>query len=249
MEIYYSTHIGNRNKNEDSLLINKTLINNTNVDLKKYSSINKTINKFIICDGVGGNSDGEMASKFVLETFSKSFRNFNFNLIKTLIKEAQEKLNYYALINNIESIGTTIAGVILGKENNIFFNVGDTRIYKVSKNKITQLSKDHSLAQLLYEKGELSKRSIPFHRSRHILTSSICGGESSFLPDIFFNTFELKKNEILFICSDGVWEQLDDNELLKILTSKLGLKKSLEFFTNSIRMSANDNISFIVIKK
>lgn len=249
MEIYYSTQTGSRKKNEDSLLINKLLINTSSIKLKKYYSINKTINKFMLCDGIGGHSFGEIASKMILEIFLKSFRKFDSDLIKTLLYHAREKLSYYAMINGIIHIGSTVSGVILSEEKNIAFNVGDTRIYKISQGSIFQLSKDHSFAQELYEKGEISKEYIPFHQSRHILTSSISGGETSISPNIFFKTFDFKENDILFICTDGVWEQLTEQNLLKLFTPKNELKKSLEDLLKIIEQYPNDNISFIAIKK
>ncbi|MGL5583535.1 MAG: PP2C family protein-serine/threonine phosphatase [Cetobacterium sp.] len=249
MEIYYCTQIGNRKKNEDSLLINKLLINTSSIRLKKYSSINKITNKFILCDGMGGHSSGEIASKIVLETFFKSFRKVDFNLIQKLLYHAREKLNYYAMINNINHMGTTISGVILSKNNNIIFNVGDTRIYKISKGSIIQLSKDHSYAQELCDKGVITKEYIPHHQSRHILTSSVSGGQSSSPPNIFFNTFDFIEDDILFICTDGVWEQLTEEKLLQIFNRKKIFKESLKTLSKIIEIYPNDNISFIAIKK
>lgn len=249
MEIYYSTQIGNRKKNEDSLLINKLIVSSSFVKLKKYSSINKTLNKFILCDGIGGTSSGEVASKIILETFLKSFRKFDSNFIKDLLFYAQEKLNYYTMINSIRRMGSTISGVILSEEKNLSFNVGDTRVYKVSQRSIFQLSKDHSLAQELYEKGEIPKEYIHLHQSRHILTSSISGGESSLPPTVFFNSFDFKKNDIIFICTDGIWEQIPEQKLLKIFTKKQEFKKSLESILDIINRHPNDNMSFIAIKK
>lgn len=249
MEIYYSTQIGNRKKNEDSLLINTFLVNSSCIKLKKYSSINKTLNKFILCDGIGGTSSGEIASKIILETFSKSFRKFDSDLVKKILFDAQEKLNYYTMINDIRRMGSTVSGVILSENKNLAFNVGDTRIYKISRGSIFQLSKDHSLAQNLYEKGEISKEYIHLHQSRHILTSSISSGDSSTPPVIFFNSFELKKDDIIFICTDGIWEQFSEQKLLNFFIKKQEFKKSLESILDFIKQYPNDNMSFIAIKK
>ncbi|MCF2699186.1 PP2C family serine/threonine-protein phosphatase [Fusobacterium mortiferum] len=249
MEVFYSTQIGNRKKNEDSILINKNLINSPTLKLKKATNINKVTNKFIICDGIGGGSYGEKASQIVLEIFSKSFRQVDEKIIKELCYKAYEKLEWFSIVNNINYIGTTIAGVLLNENKNIAFNLGDTRIYKISATTIELLSKDHTLARELYERGEISKEYISFHSSRHILTKSISSGKLFTKEDVFFKEFSFKKDEIILICSDGIWEQLNDLEILKIFKKGKNFKKIIENFLSTVEREPNDNMSFIVIKK
>uniref|UniRef100_UPI003FEF8C80 PP2C family protein-serine/threonine phosphatase n=1 Tax=Fusobacterium mortiferum TaxID=850 RepID=UPI003FEF8C80 len=227
MEVFYSTQIGNRKKNEDSILINKNLINSPTLKLKKATNINKVTNKFIICDGIGGGSYGEKASQIVLEIFSKSFRQVDEKIIKELCYKAYEKLEWFS----------------------IAFNLGDTRIYKISATTIELLSKDHTLARELYERGEISKEYISFHSSRHILTKSISSGKLFTKEDVFFKEFSFKKDEIILICSDGIWEQLNDLEILKIFKKGKNFKKIIENFLSTVEREPNDNMSFIVIKK
>lgn len=249
MEVYYSTRKGNRITNEDSILINKKIFNNSEIKLKKYFIANKTINKFILCDGIGGINHGEIASKLVLEIFSKSFRNFNKSLVENFIELSYETLELYCLNNNIHQFGTTIAGVFLGLDTNLAFNLGDTRIYKITKENISQLSYDHTLAQRLFERGEISKEYISHHSSRNILTSAICSNFPFERETIHFNSFLLKKNDIIFICSDGIWEQIKEKELYLIFKKSKNFKLALNKILSNTEISPNDNLSFIAIKK
>lgn len=247
MEIYYCTKNGPLPINEDSLLVNNILINNTSVNLKKHSKINKTINKFIICDGIGGMESGNEASRIVLQVFSKPIRKIDKSIVKILIEKSQELLEYYSVVNKVK-LGTTIAGVIFNKKNCFSFNVGDTRIYKFNRKNIIQLSKDHTLAEFLYEKGELTEYYKDKHSSRHILTSALCSNYKFNLNNIHFNEFKLEKGDIIFICSDGVWNHFSSQELFKILEKTDNLKYSLNYLINNLKNISDDNYSFIAIK-
>lgn len=250
MEVYYFTAKGKREQNQDSLLLNNFLVNNISLDkVKKYTLKNKILNKFFISDGMGGYTNGELASKIILEKMNTRYRNYSKELIASLLNKTKEFLDYSVLVQHLPPFGGTIAGVIFSSNKNIIFNVGDTRVYKISKNQITLLSKDHSLAQNLIEDGVLNEHSLNYHPSRNILTSSLFGGDYKNISQINYNEFDLKKNEILLLCTDGVWEQFNNETLSKIFNSKIKFEKKIEKLYCISKNNPKDNISFIAIKK
>lgn len=248
MEIYYFTEKGKRENNEDSLLLNSTLITSENMtDLKKFTILNPKHNKFLLADGMGGHSKGEVASSTVLNIFKKIKKKFSLNILNSTLFNCKEYLKFLSLTKNINKLGTTISGVFLSEDVNYAFNVGDTRIYKFSHDKIEILSYDHSCGMELVENHIISNEFLRYHVSRNILTSSITNDDS--IKKINYKEFEFRENEILFICSDGVWEQLEEKVLIKLLKKYKNLKELAQSLLNIIKVNPNDNISFILIKK
>ena len=249
MEVYYYTEKGKRVKNQDSLLLNSKLITSKDMlTLKKYSKINNKYNKFFIADGMGGYNKGELASSSVLKIFKETFkRKFDKASIIQLVNNSQEYLKYLSLTQNLENLGTTLSGVFFTTDRNIAFNIGDTRIYKLSSKKIEQLSYDHSFGMELVEKKVISKNFLKYHPSKNILTSTISNNDT--FKYLNYKEFSFNINEYIFICSDGVWEQLDDSYLIKLLKKEKIFKNICKTILTLIKKSPNDNISFILIKK
>lgn len=249
MEVFYFTGKGNRATNEDSLLLNSKLLTSKNMKTtKKFNVLNLKYNKFLIADGIGGFSKGEIASSGVLSILKKINRKFNQEILKNLIYNSKEYLKYLSLTQNINRLGSTVAGVLLTSENkNYAFNIGDSRIYKLSFKNIELLSYDHSLGMELVEMGLISSKFLRYHKSRNVLTSSITNKMP--INKINYKEFIFNKNEILLICSDGVWEQLEEEDLLKLYKKYKSIEEFVKILFSLIKTNPADNISFIVIKK
>ena len=140
-----------RERNED----NFSTIENVNSDIL-----------FFVCDGIGGNNAGNIASKETVDIINSLFKKAPrfkstkdiINFINTAINEANENLLNISTINsNFYGLGTTITGVLISGKHAYSFNVGDSRVYGIKKNKIKQLTKDDSLVNLLLESLFLNK--------------------------------------------------------------------------------------------
>lgn len=249
MKVFFYSEKGFRKKNDDSLLLNSLLINNKDMTIpKSFIKLNKNTNKFFVSDGMGGYSNGEIASKIILETFKGIRSKFDeLNIKKSLDNAINDMINFSSK-NIIKVMGATISGVFLSKNNNVAFNVGDTRIYKISNKKIEMLSTDHSLAFQLYEDGFINKDMIRHHSSKNILTSSISNNKDIKFS-LNFTTFSFNDDDILLICSDGVWEQFDEKSILKNFISHGSFESSIGKFYKMVKRNPQDNISFIAIKK
>ncbi len=209
---------------------------------------------FLVADGVGGNKFGEFASGQAVEVFKNLFaQNQNFRnpteflsqtalIVSTILqKKSQEDPNY-------NSTSTTLTGFML--INNLYYtiNVGDSRVYLFSDNQITQKTKDHSYVQHLMDKGLITAQEAKTHPKRNLITSVI----SPKITQLKISTdgpFELKKNDILIACSDGLHGALDDEDIKKIISENQNKANLAEILVKkAYDAGSKDNITVCFYK-
>ncbi len=240
MQVTSRTHVGNVRKiNEDSLFFGKN-----------------SLGHVIICvaDGLGGHNAGEVASKIAIDTVKEEFNKADYEDVKVflanVINLSNEKIYTQSLTDEKYSkMGTTLSiGVIIGSYIYIG-HVGDSRIYFYNYDftKHYQLTTDHTVVQMLYEQGHLRKEELITHPYKNILAQSV-GTASKISADIV--EVKLPKSGYLFICSDGVTDELTDEEIISYLDSSEDLDQKADNILNSIlNKTAKDNISFILVER
>ncbi|TDT72604.1 protein phosphatase [Hypnocyclicus thermotrophus] len=245
MIIYYYTNKGKRSNNEDSLLIKDIVINN---NMKKYEKLvfNDNKGKFFISDGLGGEEAGEIASQTILNELINSSNLDSIDNIHNEINNIKSILDDYSIKHNNLVFGATLGGISLG-EKSFIINIGDTRVYKISNVDTKQLSIDHTLIMKYVENGHVPKSNIRFNPMRNLIVSSISGGFENSITKTNIKKLNYTKNDIFLICSDGVWELFDDEEIYNVFLN-YSLENGLDLFFQKLINNCKDNISFIIIK-
>lgn len=207
----------------------------------------------VLCDGVGGDYGGDMASKIAIKSaihfFNANDSDNYLDRIKTSLEESNNfVINHSKGSETLKSMATTIE--ILFLKNNLAFwgHIGDSRIYHLRAGKIKQVTKDHSLVQKLLDEGFITHSQAKNHPNKNIITKAL--GDNLFIePDISkIKLTEYEKNSF-FICSDGITNVISDNELEKILSiSDMEEKKNQIIKLIKLR-GAPDDYSFIYIEK
>lgn len=246
----YITNSGNlRTNNEDCLLLNDLLVGGISMDQPEYHMVegDKFIN--MVADGMGGHQKGELASKAVLEVFKENYVMVDKeDDIGHLIGIAKKKLNDIVSEDcSALGMGTTVAGMSIKGNRAIVFNCGDSRVYRLNAGFLEKLTRDHSVVQGLVDSGVISENSMRSHPQKHIITSAVAGDLKDELPEIYIKEIPLRKGQIFLLCTDGVWEGMDIEEMegcLKEgdLAASVGctFKKSMD--------SGRDNLSVIVFR-
>ncbi len=220
------THAGRvRKENEDNYSLNGRLTSNG--DLKKGSAFVQKMSEpfhLVVCDGMGGESFGELASGIAVETLSKNAKeiyasgeDFSFAISNSL-DEANEKI-----CNEITArgtrMGTTLAAVYAVKGSVICVNIGDTRIYHFSKGMLEQISFDHTHAQSIVDAGEAPQAKISSIPDAKRLTKhlGVFPEESNLSPNISVIN-DIDDGDIIMLCSDGLTDMLSDAEIADIIS-------------------------------
>ncbi len=242
----YYTHKGLRGYQQDCLFVNGKIIQKDYMNFPEFEKIEKDFSLFAVCDGMGGLLHGEKASRFVCDRLKEkiSFAEFSPQWINKILAEIQQDF----VQSYIKNSGTTVAGVFLKSQNSIIFNVGDSRVYKLTKYGIEYISHDHSVVQELLDEGQLSQEEAFYHPYKHIVTFGIGdvfdsdwrGNKKPFIKEDFLND-----DEYYLICTDGVNDVLKDQQIYKALWPD-PFKKVSEFI-ETIKKYMSDNFSFIII--
>ena len=208
-------------------------------------------NLYIVADGMGGHNAGDFASKFCVETFIEQMK-----LIKDkspigimgygLLKANEELINKATKDTDMQGMGTTCVAATIMDGILYVANVGDSRLYIINDS-ITQITEDHSLVEEMVRSGEIARDEMRNHPNKNIITRAI-GANTSLIPDYF--EVELKEDDIVLMCSDGLTNMVDDKRIQEIIVEN---RENLEEATNKLINIANanggkDNISLIIIK-
>ena len=195
-----------RQKNEDSLHIEQ---------------LGRSALLCVVCDGMGGAKSGNVASSMAADTFVQEMKR-TWKTRKKVGSVEQLMFNAAGLANltvyqqsqvseDYTGMGTTlVAAVVQGKTVNLI-NVGDSRAYLISSDGIRQITTDHSVVQMMVERGELTAEQAKSYPGKNYITRAV-GTDETVACDGF--RLETSKGEYLLLCSDGLTNVVNDQEIL-----------------------------------
>ena len=171
-------------------------------------------NVLAVADGMGGYVGGEIASKTAVEAIAYYFKNFNYAApvqLEKAIQYANSSIISKTLIDpSLKGMGTTVSMVTLARHMAFWGHVGDSRIYLYREGAFSQISVDHTIVQVLLDKGKITEEEALNHPQRHVLTRAV-GVDSNLIVDT--GAFEVQPNDRILICSDGLTSFIGRPEL------------------------------------
>ena len=191
---------------------------NTNQDYAYVSeqNVGNLPNILIVADGMGGHKAGEVASEqavnAVLESIKQNESKDKITIIEEAIAKANEKvLNMATSDEKFKGMGTTLVAAFFQKEKVTVVNVGDSRAYLFDEDGVRCLTTDHSLVELMVQRGELTRETAKTFPGKNFITRAV-GTEAEVECDLFYQN--LSKGDCVLLCSDGLSNLLSDQELL-----------------------------------
>ena len=180
---------------------------------------------FILCDGMGGHEHGEVASQTVCKAMSNAILSlgkpsFTDDDLLYALQAAYRQLD--SLDNShLKKMGTTLCLLYFHSEGVTAAHIGDSRIYHVrpKENRILYQSRDHSLVYDLYQAGEISYEEMRTSPQKNIITRAIQPGEESRVRPAIVHIADIQPDDYFYICSDGMLEQMDNDELCRLLSA------------------------------
>ncbi len=170
---------------------------------------------FLLCDGLGGHGNGDIASRFVTEQMKNALERSL--TIEESIMEAQQKLLQKQIEEDAgDSMKTTATCLTISGNSARFAHVGDSRIYYFEKSKYVMRSQDHSIPQMLVNRGDIREKDIRHHEDRSRLLRVM--GTAWDAPKYqVVDGIMLTKRSSFLLCSDGFWELIDEKMMCKTL--------------------------------
>ena len=209
----------------------------------------------IVCDGMGGVRGGNIASSMTIDLISdkikkcynKSMPVYSFeNIFLSTITTANVIVNDRSYADTeLQGMGTTIVAAIVKDNQACLAHVGDSRIYKLNKDGITQITKDHSLAQQMLDSGQITQEEYENYPKKNIITRALGIDEN---VDIDFDFTEVNEGDILLLCTDGLNGLLSDNEIFEIYNNTDFELLCDEYINAANAKGGYDNVTAVVMK-
>lgn len=246
IEIYQPQAIwelGQRNNQEDSIF-------------PAFGEATDDDRLFILCDGMGGHEHGEVASQTVCKAMSDTLlslskQSFTDDDLLDALQTAYRQLD--CLDNShLRKMGTTLCLLYFHQGGLTAAHIGDSRIYHIrpKENRILYQSRDHSLVYDLYQAGEISYEEMRTSPQKNIITRAIQPGEESRVRPAIVHIADIQPGDYFYICSDGMLEQMDNDELCRLLsTDGSDEKKRMQLIAATSDNKDNHSAYLIHIKE
>lgn len=192
-----------------------------NQDAYRIEQLDRNTILAIVCDGMGGAKSGNIASSLAAEVFAeevvRSYSPFmDQEKVDQMLRGAAKLANFTVYdqsrqFEEFEGMGTTLVAVLVRGKYATIINVGDSRAYKVDRGGIRQISRDHSLVQLMVDRGELTPEMARTYPGKNFITRAV-GTEPMVISDIYHT--DAQKGDYFLLCSDGLSNMMDEQEIL-----------------------------------
>ena len=192
-----------------------------NQDAYMTEQLDRNTTLCVVCDGMGGAKSGNVASLLAVDGFVEEIRRtwhsgMDPEEIDRMLEGAVKLANFTVFdqaqqFEEFYGMGTTlVAALICGKTVTVV-NVGDSRAYLVNKDGVRRITTDHSLVQMMVQRGELTPERARTYPGKNYITRAI-GTESVVLCDVFH--LHVERGDSVLLCSDGLSNMMDDQEIL-----------------------------------
>ncbi len=205
-------------------------------------------NLLVVADGMGGHRAGDFASRFTVEVLKAEIYGSQEDGPRAVLCKAIEAANQKLIEESkkdvkLEGMGTTLVAATVIEHTLYFANIGDSRLYLIN-DEIRQLSKDHSLVQEMVRLGGIDAEEAKHHPDKNIITRAI-GAKDKVKIDFF--EYRLKKGDIILMCTDGLSNMVEDEEIFRIVRSARDVVEAVEqLIERANKNGGSDNIGVIV---
>jgi len=208
---------------------------------------------FLVCDGVGGESKGEEASRIACEAIPAYFENtpqkaIDAGFLQKAAGCAVSKLQEYATLDPAaDRMSTTLTLCYLERNNIAVAWCGDSRIYHIRGGNILWKSTDHSLVMMLVKQGELTEDEARRHPNKNAILRSLSAAPGNGTIDTHF-IHDYQSGDFLLLCTDGLLENIDEQALHEILSPENAKKDRRNLFLNYCQEKTDDNFSMYLLE-
>lgn len=214
-------------------------------------SVGNLPNLYIVADGMGGHQAGDYASAHAVSWFVEYVKTCRYINPITILKTGIAKVNDMLLQkasehSELRGMGTTFVAAVIIENKMYVANIGDSRLYVIGK-EVKQITLDHSLVEELIRTGQLDRRRVRFHPEKNIITRALGTGNEA-VPDFF--EIILQSNEKILLCSDGLTNMVEDDEIGDIVMQKQFVDKICEQLVERANYyGGKDNIGVVVVEQ
>jgi serine/threonine protein phosphatase PrpC len=232
-----------RENNEDSLLYWEP---ETDQEFRRKGRL------AIVADGMGGYEGGQEASRIAVETvrhlYDRDFAGDPQTALLHAFLAAHATIQRYAFEHpEFYGMGTTCTALAIVDRKLYFAHVGDSRLYLVRGESISRLTRDHSYVGRLVENGIVRSEDAESHPQRHILTAAL-GSGNEILPQVSEQPVTLEVDDVLILCSDGLWGVVGDQDLARAARTRPLADACMKLVRMALERGGPDNVTVQLLR-
>ncbi len=227
-----------------------------NQDAYQVEELNRNAVLCVVCDGMGGAKSGNIASTLAVDVFTQEVKRtwnaaMDAQTLEQMLRSAVKLANFTVFdqsqqFEEFSGMGTTLVAALIQGKKATFVNVGDSRGYKIDRDGIHQITVDHSLVQMMVDRGELTQEQARTYPGKNYITRAI-GTEPVTQCDVF--QCKLERGDCVLLCSDGLTNLVDDQEILFEVAHGVDKRKCCEqLFAIAKNRGAPDNVTCVLVQ-
>ena len=210
---------------------------------------------FLLCDGMGGHEHGEVASQGVCNSLSSfllqhavASEGLEDKLLSDALAYAYEELDKLAVAGDTRQMGTTLTLLYFHSNGCTAAHIGDSRIYHLrpSSHTILYKSRDHSLVYDLYQAGELTYEEMKTFPQKNVITRAMIAGDRNHPKPDVIHISDIQPGDYFYICSDGMLEQMEDEELLDVFSANVRDEEKRQMLISETSDNKDNHSAYIV---
>ena len=210
---------------------------------------------FLLCDGMGGHEHGEVASLSICKNLSSfllqhavASEGLEDKLLSDALAYAYEELDKLTIAGDSRQMGTTLTLLYFHSKGCTAAHIGDSRIYHLrpSSHTILYKSRDHSLVYDLYQAGELTYEEMKTFPQKNVITRAMIAGDRNHPKPDVIHISDIQPGDYFYICSDGMLEQMEDEELLDVFSANVRDEEKRQMLISETSDNKDNHSAYIV---
>lgn len=210
---------------------------------------------FLLCDGMGGHEHGEVASQSICKSLSSfllqhavASEGLEDKLLSDALSYAYQELDKLAIAGDTRQMGTTLTLLYFHSNGCTAAHIGDSRIYHLrpSSHTILYKSRDHSLVYDLYQAGELTYEEMKTFPQKNVITRAMIAGDRNHPKPDVIHISDIQPGDYFYICSDGMLEQMEDEELLDVFYANVRDEEKRQMLISETSDNKDNHSAYIV---
>lgn len=209
----------------------------------------------VVCDGMGGAKSGNVASSLAAEVFVQEVQRcwgpkMDWDKADMALRSAVKLANFTVYdqamqFEEFDGMGTTLVAALIRRRQASLVNVGDSRGYIIGQRGIRQITRDHSLVQMMVDRGDLTREQARNYPGKNLITRAV-GTEPAVLCDLYRQ--ELEKGDYVLLCSDGLSNMLEDQEILFEVVHGVNKRQCCKRLLDiAISRGSPDNVTSVLV--
>jgi type VI secretion system protein ImpM len=203
---------------------------------------------WVVADGMGGHDAGDVASRMIVESLCAIPRAERLSELLDRVEDRLRSVNQRLFGLSLQrgaTTGSTVAVLVAFGDHCVSIWAGDSRVYRLRDGVLTRVTRDHTEVQDLLDGGLLDEKAAAEHSAANVITRAIGGAQELFL-DVELR--ELRQGDRYLLCSDGVYKELTDSDLARLLTGEDPDAACRALMSQALAGQCSDNVSVVVVE-